>query len=52
MRSMVHDDITGQGSFASSLQDHPQFQNIFDVINNKDGLMIKTVTVLLILEIL
>jgi hypothetical protein len=35
---MVHDDITGQGSFASSLQDHPQFQNIFDVINNKDGL--------------
>ena len=38
MQSMVHDDITGQGSFASSLQDHPQFQNIFDVINNKDGL--------------
>ena len=42
MQSMVHDDITGQGSFASSLQDHPEFQNIFDVINNKDGLKNQT----------
>tara|TARA_R100001463_G_scaffold27952_3_gene64439 strand:- start:7770 stop:9275 length:1506 start_codon:yes stop_codon:yes gene_type:complete len=42
MQSMVHDDITGQGSFASSIQDHPEFQNIFDVINNKDGLKNQT----------
>jgi hypothetical protein len=42
MQSMVHDDITGQGSFASSLQDHPEFKNIFDAINNKDGLKNQT----------
>ena len=42
MQSMIHDDITGQGSFASSLQEHPQFQNIFDIINNKDGLKNQT----------
>ena len=42
MQSMVHDNITGQGSFASSLKDNPEFQSIFDVINNKDGLKNQT----------
>ena len=35
LQSMILDDITGQGSFASSLKDNPNFANIFDVINNK-----------------
>ena len=38
LQSMILDDITGQGSFASSLKDNPNFASIFDVINNKDGL--------------
>jgi len=38
MQSMIWDDITGQGSFVQSLDQHPDFSNVFDAINNKDGL--------------
>ena len=38
MQSFIWDDITGFGSFADTIEDHPEFQNIFNVINNKDGL--------------
>ena len=38
IQSMVWDDITGQGSFADSLDQHPDFINVFNAMNKKDGL--------------
>jgi len=39
LQSWIWDDQTGQGSFAESLEEHPQFQNIFNAMNKgEDGL--------------
>ena len=41
IQSMLHDDITGQGSFASSFDDdkpHPEYEKFFENIMTEDGL--------------
>ena len=39
LQSWIWDDQTGQGSFAESLEEHPDFQSIFNAMNKgEDGL--------------
>ena len=41
IQSMLHDDITGQGSFASSFDDdkpHPDYESFFENMMTEDGL--------------
>ena len=37
IQSMMWDDITGYGSFVESLNEHPHFQNIFDILNTDEA---------------